>query len=370
MDDHPLPLDLTIYGAIHQHELRKKKAGPGGSGSSALLPHLLWQGVYTIKFKKVPGPAGGSGSSTEASEPVARSRSPTPSLSSLPEDAPHAKILRLLRVLHKLNVVEAERHHNPNRSLPESAFVNNKLSAKLTRQLEEPMIVASQCLPDWALDLPQHFPFLFPFATRYNFLQSTSFGYARLILKWQSQQNRFQDASSSSRRDDGVGFLGRLQRQKVRISRKHILESAMKVFELYGSSSSILEVEYFEEVGTGLGPTLEFYALVSREFARRDLKIWRDDDPLREGTAYVFHPRGLFPAPMPPSTTTTASTEEEEGGETKRTHIIRVIGQFVAKAMLDSRIIDMSFNKVFLKLALGEDVPLTIDSLKVRVFFY
>jgi hypothetical protein len=71
----------------------------------------------------------------------------------------------------------------------------------------------------------------------------------------------------------------------------------MKVFELYGSSSSILEVEYFEEVGTGLGPTLEFYALVSREFAKRDLKIWRDDDPLRSG-AYVFHPHRRFPAPM------------------------------------------------------------------------
>lgn len=134
----------------------------------------------------------------------------------------------------------------------------------------------------------------------------------------------------------------------------------MKVFELYGSSSSILEVEYFEEVGTGLGPTLEFYALVSREFARRDLKIWRDDDLLRTG-AYVFHPRGLFPAPI--------STEDiANDGDPKRTHIVRVIGQFVAKAMLDSRIIDMSFNKVFLKLALGEDVPLTIESLKVCWF--
>jgi E3 ubiquitin-protein ligase TRIP12 len=152
----------------------------------------------------------------------------------------------------------------------------------------------SSCLPDWALDLPQHFPFLFPFATRYNFLQSTSFGYARLILKWQSQQARVQD---NSRRDEGIGFLGRLQRQKVRISRKHILESAVKVFELYGSSSSVLEVEYFEEVGTGLGPTLEFYSLVSKEFARKDLKIWRDGDAA--GTSpYVDHPSGLYPAPI------------------------------------------------------------------------
>lgn len=53
-----------------------------------------------------------------------------------------------------------------------------------------------------------------------------------------------------------------------------------------------------------------------------------------------------------------------DGGQ-KRTHIIRVIGQFVAKAMLDSRIIDMSFNKVFLRIVLGEEIPLTIESLKV-----
>ena len=49
MDDQPLPLDLTIYGAIHQSEMRKK--------STALPPSLVWQGVYTIKFKKVPGAA-------------------------------------------------------------------------------------------------------------------------------------------------------------------------------------------------------------------------------------------------------------------------------------------------------------------------
>ncbi len=48
MDDHTLPLDLTIYGAMHQHEMRKN-AGPVPSS-------LIWQGVYTVKFKKVQGP--------------------------------------------------------------------------------------------------------------------------------------------------------------------------------------------------------------------------------------------------------------------------------------------------------------------------
>lgn len=303
MEGNVLPLDLTIYGAIHQQETRKSQGTPFSTA-------MIWQGVHTIKFKKVPGPAPSPDARNEEN-PVSRSRSVSPSFASLPDDASHTKILRLLRLLHKLNLAEHER--NPrSMALAETAFVNNKLTAKLTRQLEEPMIVAryvtnqafpagahpltlsSSCLPDWALDLPQHFPFLFPFATRYNFLQSTSFGYARLILKWQSQQTRGQD---SSRRDDNIAFLGRLQRQKVRISRKHILESAVKVFEMYGSSSSVLEVEYFEEVGTGLGPTLEFYSLASKEFARKSLKLWRDNDASPTGI-YVNHPHGLYPSPM------------------------------------------------------------------------
>jgi E3 ubiquitin-protein ligase TRIP12 len=133
----------------------------------------------------------------------------------------------------------------------------------------------------------------------------------------------------------------------------------------------VLEVEYFDEAGTGLGPTLEFYSLVSKEFARRDLKLWRDTDQSHPGL-YVHHPNGLFPAPINP---------DDDGGQCvniltsiqsfadifsrKRTHIFRVVGQFVAKAMLDSRMIDLSLNKIFVKLVLGEEVPLTMSTLKV-----
>jgi hypothetical protein len=41
------------------------------------------------------------------------------------------------------------------------------------------------------------------------------------------------------------------------------------------NNKSILECEYFGEVGTGLGPTLEFYTLVSQQLQRHDLKLWR-----------------------------------------------------------------------------------------------
>jgi E3 ubiquitin-protein ligase TRIP12 len=65
------------------------------------------------------------------------------------DDAPHSKILRLLRSLFKLNVEARERNdfdRLKHDTLSDSAFVNNKLTAKLTRQLEEPMIVARYVL--------------------------------------------------------------------------------------------------------------------------------------------------------------------------------------------------------------------------------
>ncbi|KAH7093864.1 hypothetical protein BKA62DRAFT_55845 [Auriculariales sp. MPI-PUGE-AT-0066] len=349
IEDVPISVETTVYGAVYQHEMRRAAAA-----STPFAPNNVWSANVVVKYKKVPGPNPTPAPATDADGDVKmkdRFASP-PALASLPIEALHTKILRLLKVLNRINAALGDRYFSDSDQrapLPESAFVNNKLTAKMTRQLEEPMIVASSCLPDWSIDLVQHFPFLFPFTTRYSFLQSTSFGYARLIQRLQAQRN------PSDRRDDGFAQLGRIQRQKVRIMRRHMLESAVKVFELYGSSSSILEVEYFEEVGTGLGPTLEFYAMVSREFAGRKLKLWRDADSTKEGP-YVDHPLGLFPAPIAPG---------EEGPDKKRVmQICKTIGQFVGKALLDSRIIDMSFNKVFMKFVLEENVPLTLTTLE------
>ncbi|KAI5298305.1 Ubiquitin-protein ligase [Ascosphaera atra] len=222
---------------------------------------------------------------------------------------------------------------------PLTQFINTKLTAKLNRQLEEPLIVASNCLPAWSEDLARQFPFLFPFETRHLFLQSTSFGYSRAVMRWQQ-------ADENSRRNsahDDRQFFGRLQRQKVRISRARILESAHKVMDLYGSSPSVLEVEYFEEVGTGLGPTLEFYSNVSKEFSRRKLKMWREQDS-DDASEYVFSKSGLFPAPM-------SAKEAQMGGSKGQLDGFKVLGKFVARSMLDSRIIDVPFSPTFFRIA-------------------
>ena len=49
----------------------------------------------------------------------------------------------------------------------------------------------------------------------------------------------------------------------------------IQVMSELASSRSLLEIQYENEVGTGLGPTLEFYTLVSKEIQRADLGLWK-----------------------------------------------------------------------------------------------
>ncbi|KAG1222299.1 hypothetical protein G6F68_020680 [Rhizopus microsporus] len=93
-------------------------------------------------------------------------------------------------------------------------------------------------------------------------------------------------------RDDGhqsqQPILGRMERQKVRIVRSQMLESAIKIFDLFGSSPGVLEIEYVGEEGTGLGPTLEFYASTSKEFSKHSINMWRGS--IKNETGYVDDP--------------------------------------------------------------------------------
>ncbi|TQN72180.1 putative ubiquitin fusion degradation protein [Colletotrichum shisoi] len=344
LDGKVIPSEMTIYRAVHT----------SAANSDEQFSRSVWSAVHPIKFRRAPGPPPAEtlsfSSNSEASTEENGDGSVPASLAKHPSTA---SILRLLNILHELNAnIEDVMVENSEKDAvrlnvePMSQFVNTKLTAKLNRQLEEPLIVASNCLPSWVEDLARLYPFLFPFETRHLFLQSTSFGYARSMTRWQNAHSA--DDSRRDRRDDRP-FLGRLQRQKVRISRSKILESALKVMELYGASQSILEVEYFEEVGTGLGPTLEFYSTVSKEFAKKKLKLWREMDS-NDSEEYISGASGLFPRPL----------SDDEAGAPNGERILQLfktLGKFVARSMIDSRIIDLNFNPTFFRIGDDSSAP-------------
>jgi E3 ubiquitin-protein ligase TRIP12 len=191
LDDKVIANETTIYRAVH-------------SLSTTVDDHSsrsVWSAIHPIKFKRVPGPPPPEPSSLTQATEVTPETTASGIPASLDKHPATSSILRLLNILHALNanlddVLAENKDTLKLNAEPLSQFVNTKLTAKLNRQLEEPLVVASNCLPSWSEDLARLYPFLFPFETRHLFLQSTSFGYARSMTRWQNAQS-----ADESRRD-------------------------------------------------------------------------------------------------------------------------------------------------------------------------
>jgi E3 ubiquitin-protein ligase TRIP12 len=174
------------------------------------------------------------------------------------------------------------------------AFQSQKVTAKLQRQLSDPLALCGGAIPKWCHLLSREASFLVPFETRQVLFQSTALGVARALHLLQLRFDVSSVAGDVSRQANGhrsmalrdsEARINRIQRQKVRIHRSRALESAMRVMSMYASHGTVLEVEYFDEVGTGLGPTLEFYTLVSRELQRVELMLWKAKESVKKSTA-------------------------------------------------------------------------------------
>jgi E3 ubiquitin-protein ligase TRIP12 len=106
-------------------------------------------------------------------------------------------------------------------------------------------------------------PFLFPFQTRLLFFKLISFigsiDMNRSIF-FLRQFLKHKLGKLPSEEKNAV----KIQRQKVVVDRQKVLECSLNLMSKI-SNRAFLEVEYKDEVGTGLGPTLEFYFLVAQE---------------------------------------------------------------------------------------------------------
>ncbi|KAJ1856605.1 Ubiquitin fusion degradation protein 4 [Coemansia sp. RSA 1853] len=263
-----------------------------------------------------------------------------------------ASIVQLLRVLSDLTPQARSIARIDDTVDADRLFINHKVTAKTARQLEDPLIVVCSALPSWCYRLAGFAPFLVSFETRLALLQATCFGYSRNINYWQNLARRERRGSSNASDSTQIP-LGRVQRQKVRISRHRMLESALKMLELYGTPKSILEVEYYDEVGSGIGPTLEFYATISRCLQERELGLWRDErSPVPEAhSEYVYAPHGLFPAPMD-STTVSDCAQSSEPADTlppndRTVQLFKFAGHLISKGLIDGRILDIPLNTEF-----------------------
>ncbi|XP_047337060.1 E3 ubiquitin-protein ligase UPL4 [Impatiens glandulifera] len=235
-------------------------------------------------------------------------------------------------------------------AIPQNEFVNTKLTEKLEQHMRDPIAISVGSLPSWCVQLMGSCPFLFGSDARCKYFRLAAFG--QLLSQPQSSSSHFDSRGLIARGQNS----GVVPRKKFLVCRNFILESATKMMDLHARQKVVLEVEYDEEVGTGLGPTLEFYTLVSHEFQKWGLGIWRDDyiTKLEEGDSRILISScGLFPRPW--SSRTNSINGVEFSGVLKK---FTLLGQVVAKALHDGRVLDIPFSKAFYKLILGQELTI------------
>ncbi|XP_045441164.1 E3 ubiquitin-protein ligase HECTD1 isoform X9 [Pipistrellus kuhlii] len=287
-------------------------------------------------------------------------------------------VLQLLRILYIVasdpysRISQEEGDEQPQFTFPPDEFTSKKITTKILQQIEEPLALASGALPDWCEQLTSKCPFLIPFETRQLYFTCTAFGASRAIVWLQNRREATVErtrTTSSVRRDDPGEFrVGRLKHERVKVPRgESLMEWAENVMQIHADRKSVLEVEFLGEEGTGLGPTLEFYALVAAEFQRTDLGTWLCDDNFPDDESrqvdlggglkppgyYVQRSCGLFTAPFP-----------QDSDELERiTKLFHFLGIFLAKCIQDNRLVDLPISKPFFKLMCMGDIKSNISKL-------
>ena len=179
------------------------------------------------------------------------------------------------------------------RGITESSFYNTRLKSKIEKQMMDPLVCVADVHPEWVRFLLSYHPYTLPFQTRLRLFATSALGQSRNLVNWLTY-NKESFESVKSR----FPSLTRSQKCKIAVGREETLKN---MFLLLGSKKTLrneFEVEFLNEAGTGLGPTVEFFSLVSRELCapcgvqsskdNQFLPIWRNPD---DGSINALYPR-------------------------------------------------------------------------------
>ncbi|KAA8518803.1 hypothetical protein F0562_016423 [Nyssa sinensis] len=378
LEDQLLDRAVTLYQAILQQQIK--------SVHEIMTSAKLWSQVYRVTYRRSVKPKHSSSQDSHHQahdysllDKVGTYWQCTPFFSGmfvsefasdLEKSSPTYDILFLLKSLEGMNrfrfhLMSHERMHafaegridNLDHlkvavsAVLQNEFVSTKLTEKLEEQMQDPLSVSVGGMPSWCSQLMASCPFLFGFEARCKYFRLATFGQLQVQPRRSSHNNS--GGLNGGRQNPGI-----LPRKKFLVSRDRILESASQMMDLHTRQKVVLEVEYSEEVGTGLGPTLEFYTLASHEFQKSGLGMWREDHglfTLRESVkgedSGVVSSFGLFPRPW---SSTVSKSSGIEFSEVVKKFVL--LGQIVAKSLQDGRVLDLPFSKAFYKLILGQEL--------------
>ena len=223
--------------------------------------------------------------------------------------------------------------------IPINHFENIKMTSLLSKQIKDPYAVCTKSIPSWCTEVNSNFPFFTSFNSRYLLFKVTAFDNKRsmtnlyIFLRNFLGENIFEDKSINN-------VITNLKRIKFKIHRDNLLEDSFKLMNEVNNYNGYIEFEYYNESGTGMGPTLEYYSLFTKEIIENHKDLW-----------YKTEDYSLFPIPF-------IKAENYE----KKLKLFNVIGYVIARALYDDRLIDFPLNSIFWDLVLER--PINIKSIQ------
>ncbi|KAI9999011.1 hypothetical protein PInf_003690 [Phytophthora infestans] len=322
---------------------------------------LLLRGI--VEFEEM-----NASSAAEASRWLSRLTAPQTGSDKVVVSDSVASAVRLLRYLFQSRGDSA--------SLDEALWTSPRLYNKLETQMQDVLSMCSGIYPPWCDALVTHCKFFFPRELREKLLRATSFGCARSLHWFRNQLNIEESSADSMSSMVGGGIYNQtisitpMPKERVKVHRKNILQSADAVMKMHVKRKAILDVIFAGEKGYGSGVTAAFYSTTAHALQaiteNQKSKYWipgEDDeaeagkaaarrkdeidvtDEIAEDAAVIRHSNGLFPYPhrMPSS---------------NLVERFRMMGRLAGKALMDGRLLPLPLSTQFMKLVVGESFGL------------
>jgi E3 ubiquitin-protein ligase TRIP12 len=138
-------------------------------------------------------------------------------------------------------------HHNSSLTLtPKTEYLSLKLTSKVNRQLQDPVVIMMGQIPSWITEMGYTCSFLFPFETRQMIFYPCAFDRERAMQRLLDSSDMLTQQHHNDQTDRQT-VVPRIERKKIQLSRGNILSEMEKILDTW-NSKHFLEVQYEDEV--------------------------------------------------------------------------------------------------------------------------
>ncbi|KAF0988850.1 hypothetical protein HZS_7428 [Henneguya salminicola] len=237
--------------------------------------------------------------------------------------------IKFLSILHYINfswgLIINRINWNP--FLCRSCFKNFNFSIKLGLLVSDTFMSLVSAFPQWVIILTEICPFLFEFSARKKLFHSLRYGIERKIAEILKHD-------SSIELPTHITISYQIKKKEIIIDRTKIYEETIEILKDPKLIKSILSITYKDEHGLGLGPTAEFFSIVSREIIKHHSDLWNISNE-----DYHSISNDLFPAPI--------YNDNFSDDKSDYKSYFTLLGQFIGRALLERCQCDLSFSNLF-----------------------